>query len=81
MTAISLDLPDEKLRRLEAVAHARGISIAQLFDEMSSVMIAEADAETRFRLRAQRGAGREVRGLALLDKVAGQAAADTRSGR
>jgi len=81
MTAISLDLPDEKLRRLEVVALARGISIAQLFDEMSSVMIAEVDAEARFRLRARRGTGREARGQALLEKVAGQATADPRSGR
>lgn len=80
MTAISLDLSDEKLRRLEVVAHARGISVAQHFDEMSSVMIAEADAETRLRLRARRGAGREARGLALLDKAAGQATGAPRSG-
>jgi hypothetical protein len=73
-----VDLPDEKLQRLEVVARARGISIAQLFDEMSNVMIAEADAETRFRLRAQRGAGKEARGLALLDKAAGRASATER---
>ena len=57
MTALTLDLPDEKLRRLEVVARARGTSVARLFEEMSSVMLAEADAETRFQLRAQRGAG------------------------
>lgn len=68
MTALTLDLPDEKLRRLEVVA--RGTSVARLFEEMSSVMLAEADAETRFQLRAQRGAGKEVRGLELLGKAA-----------
>ncbi len=70
MTALTLDLPEEKLRRLEVVARARGTSVAQLFDEMSSVMLAEADAETRFRLRAQRGGGKEARGLELLGKAA-----------
>jgi hypothetical protein len=72
MTAFTLDLPDEKLQRLEAVARARGTSVARLFEEMSSVMLAEADAQTRFELRAQRGLGREARGLELLDKAASQ---------
>jgi hypothetical protein len=70
MTAVTLDLPEEKLQRLEIVARARGTSVTQLFDEMASVMIAEADAEARFRLHARRGAGKEARGLELLDKAA-----------
>ena len=72
MTALTLNLPDDKLRRLEVVARSHGTSVVQLFEEMSSVMLAEADAETRFRLRAQRGAGKEVRGLELLDKATHQ---------
>lgn len=80
MTALTLDLPDEKLRRLEVVARARGTSVARLFDdEMSSVMLAEADAETRFQLRAQRGAGKEARGLELLGKALRDHDADSRS--
>jgi hypothetical protein len=75
MTALTLDLPDEKLRQLKALAEARGINIVQLFEEMSTAVLAEADAETRFRLRAQRGAGREARGLELLNKAADRGAA------
>ena len=71
MTALTLNVPDEKLRRLEMVAQARGTSMDRLFDEMSTVLLAEADAETRFRLRAERGAGREERGLELLRKAVG----------
>ena len=71
MTALTLNVPDEKLRRLEMVAQARGTSVDRLFDEMSTVLLAEADTETRFRLRAERGAGREERGLELLRKAAG----------
>lgn len=71
MTALTLNVPDEKLHRLEMVARERGTSVDRLFDEMSTVLLAEADAETRFRLRAERGAGREERGLELLRKVAG----------
>nr|WP_200251940.1 toxin-antitoxin system HicB family antitoxin [Lamprobacter modestohalophilus] len=65
-------MPDEKLRRLEVVARQRGTSVARLFEEMTSVMLAETDAETRFQLRAQREAGKDVRGLELLGKAAGQ---------
>jgi hypothetical protein len=36
------------------------------------LLLAEFDAETRFRLRAQRGAGKAGRGLDLLDKAAGK---------
>jgi len=75
MTALTLDLPEEKLHRLEVLAQARGTNVAQLFEEMSTVVLAEADAETRFQLRAQRGAGREARGLELLDQAAGRGAA------
>ncbi len=75
MTALTLDLPDEKLRRLTALADARGTNIAQLFEEMSTAVLAEADAEAGFRRRTQRGAGREARGLELLDKAAGRGAA------
>ena len=75
MTALTLDLPDEKLRSLKAPAEARGTNIVQLFEEMSTAVLAEADAETRFRLRAQRGAGREARGLELLDKAGGRVTA------
>ena len=70
MTALTLNVPDEKLRRLEMVAQARGTSVDRLFDEMSTVLLAEADAQTRFCVRAERGADREERGLELLRKAA-----------
>lgn len=34
-------------------------------------MLAELDAETRFRIRAERGQGKTARGLALLEKAKG----------
>lgn len=71
MTELTLDLPEETLRRLEVVARAQGTSVARLFEEMSSVIL--ADAETRFQLRAQRGVGQEARGLALLGNAASRA--------
>lgn len=67
--AVSGSLPDNKHRRLKALAASRGTPLNRLIDEMTTVMLAEFDAETRFRLRADQGAGRGAEGLALLDKA------------
>lgn len=71
MSALTVRLPDEKYRRLKALAQSRGTSVNRLIDEMATLMLAEFDAETRFRLRAERDANRSERGLELLDKAAG----------
>ncbi|HLF98136.1 MAG TPA: toxin-antitoxin system HicB family antitoxin [Methylococcaceae bacterium] len=71
MSALTLRLPDDKHRRLRALARSRGTSVNRLLDEVTTLLLAEFDAETRFRLRAERGANRTERGLALLDKAAG----------
>jgi predicted transcriptional regulator len=71
MTALTVRLPDEKHRRLKALAKSRGTPLNRLIDEMTTVMLADFDAETRFRLRAKRGSGKTERGLALLKKAAG----------
>jgi hypothetical protein len=70
MSALTLRLPDDKHARLRALAQSRGTSVNRLLDEVTTLLLAEYDAETRFRLRAGRGAGKTERGLALLDKAA-----------
>jgi predicted transcriptional regulator len=70
MAALTLRLPDDKHQRLRALAQSRGTTINRLLDEMATLMLAELDAETRFKLRAARGAGKSERGLALLAKSA-----------
>jgi hypothetical protein len=45
--------------------------VNRLLDEAATLLISEFDAETRFRLRAARGASQVERGLALLDKAQG----------
>ena len=70
MAALTVRLADEKHRRLKALAKSRGTPINRLIDEMTTLMLAEFDAETRFRLRAARGAGKAKRGLKLLEKAA-----------
>jgi len=54
------------------LAQSRGTSVNRLLDEVTTLLLAEFDAETRFRLRAQRGASKPERGLDLLDKAAGK---------
>ena len=71
MTALTVRLPDEKHRCLKALAKSRGTPINRLMDEMTILMLAEFDAETRFQLRAARGKGKNERGLELLLKAHG----------
>jgi predicted transcriptional regulator len=69
MTSLTVRLPDEKHRRLKALAKNRGTPINRLIDEVTTVMLAEYDAEMRFRVRAKRGEGKADAGLTLLAKV------------
>jgi predicted transcriptional regulator len=69
MTALTVRLPDEKHRRLKALARSRGTPLNRLIDEMTTLMLAEFDAETRFKVRAKQGAGKVKRGLASLEKA------------
>lgn len=71
MTALTVRLPDDKHQRLRALAQSRGTTLNRLIDDMATAMLAEFDAETRFKLRAARGAGQEAQGMALLDKAQG----------
>ena len=71
MTALTVRLPDEKHRRLKALAKSRGTPLNRLIDEMTTLMLVEFDSETRFRLRAKHGSGKAERGLALLEKAEG----------
>jgi predicted transcriptional regulator len=72
MSALTLRLPDDKHERLRALAQSRGTSVNRLLDEVTTLLLAEFDAETRFRLRAQQGADKTARGLELLDKAGGK---------
>lgn len=58
MTALMVRLPDEKHKRLSALAKRCGTPINRMIDEMTTLMLFEFDAETRFRLRAARGASK-----------------------
>lgn len=70
MVALTVRLADEKHRRLKELARSRGTPLNRLIDEMTTLMLAEFDTETRFRVAAARGEGKVERGLALLEKAA-----------
>ena len=72
MAALIIRLPEGKRERLKDLARTRKLSVTKLFDEMATVLLAEFDAETRFRARAARGAGKAKRGLRLLAKARGR---------
>ncbi len=73
MSALIIRMPPDKRERLKQVAKSRNVSVNKLIDEMATLAIAEHDAETRFRIRAERGRGQAARGLRLLRKAAGGA--------
>jgi predicted transcriptional regulator len=64
---MAIRLPDDKHERLKELAKRRNMSVNKLIEELSTIAIAEFDAETRFeRLSAK---GRRENGLSLLDKL------------
>ncbi len=67
MATLTIRLPDDKHERLKELAKKRQISVNKLIEELSTVALAEFDAETRFRAMAAKGVVEE--GLVLLDKL------------
>ncbi|HVG08106.1 MAG TPA: ribbon-helix-helix protein, CopG family [Thermoanaerobaculia bacterium] len=67
MATLTIRLPDEKHERLRQLAERRNVSMNKLIEELSTVALAEFDAETRFRARAALGS--REKGLRLLDEL------------
>jgi predicted transcriptional regulator len=67
MAAFMVRIPDDKHERLKELAKARGISLNKLIEELSTIALAEFDAETRFKAMAAQG--NPDRGIAILDKL------------
>jgi hypothetical protein len=64
---LTIRIPDDKHERLKLLAKQRHISINKLIEEISTILIAEFDAETRFRARAAKGSLKE--GVKLLNQL------------
>lgn len=69
MSALTLRLPESKYQRLKALAKSKGMSVNQLMNEMTTLILAEFDLKTQFEIRAARGQQQAERGLALLAKA------------
>lgn len=49
MATLIIRLPDDKHERLKELARRRNISVNKLIEQLSTIALAEFDAETRFR--------------------------------
>ena len=67
MGTLTIRLPDDRHNRLKALAKHRKISINKLMEELSTIAVAEFDAEIRFRALSAKDCREQ--GLALLDKL------------
>ncbi len=67
MSTLTIRLPDGKHERLKLLAEQRHISINKLMEEISTIVLAEFDAEMRFRARAAKSFPKE--GLRLLNQI------------
>ena len=67
MATLTIRLPDDKHERLKQLARRRNISVNKLIEELSTIALAEFDAETRFRAMAAQGS--QENGLALLNQL------------
>lgn len=67
MATLTIRLPDDKHTRLKELAQTRGISVNKLIEELSTIALAEFDAQTRFKAIAACGDPQE--GLQILAKL------------
>jgi len=67
MSTLTIRLSEKKHQRLKELAHHRNVSLNKLMDELSTVALAQFDAETRFQTMAARGSAEK--GLAILDRL------------
>lgn len=67
MGTLTIRLPDDKHLKLKELAKARGTNVNQLIEEISTVALADFDAQMRFQTWA--AMGNVQRGLELLDKL------------
>ncbi len=67
MATLTVQISEENHSRLLRLARARRVTVDQLLDELSSAVLADSDAQTRFMARAKRSSA--VEGGKILDKL------------
>ena len=67
MSTLTIRIPDDKYERLKEYAKEHKISLNKLFNELATTVLAQYDAEIRFKILASKG---DVnKGLKILDKL------------
>ncbi len=66
VSARTIRMADDKYERLKEVARSRNTSVNRRIDEIATLLLAEVDAQARFRIK-----GKASRGLELLMKAQG----------
>jgi hypothetical protein len=67
MANFTVRIPEDRYRRLKQLAESRKTSLNSLFEEMTTIMLAENDVQTRLELRKGRGSAKGL--LAALDAL------------
>ena len=67
MSTLTIRFPDDTQNRVKEIAQRRGISVDKLMEELSTIAMAQHDAETRFRALPARGSVEA--GLRVLDEL------------
>ena len=67
MRTITVRLPDDIHQGINVMAAERHISVNQLYEEISTIMLRDYTAEARFRERVAQGS--REKGLAILDAL------------
>lgn len=63
MSIMTIRLADDQHERLKMLASRKGISLNKLFEEFSTRILMESDAETQFRLRAARADNQQAKSI------------------
>lgn len=66
MNMVTLNIPEDVLRKVELVAKDRNLDLDTFITDVMSSIVGQFEAEKRFREYAARGKGREAEALALL---------------
>lgn len=67
MSTLTIRIPDDKYERLKKYAKEHKISLNKLFNELATTVLAQYDAEIRFKILASKGDVKK--GLEILDKL------------
>ncbi|MEM9275012.1 MAG: toxin-antitoxin system HicB family antitoxin [Cyanobacteria bacterium P01_F01_bin.143] len=67
MESLPLRIPDEQHQRFKESIRSKNVSVNKLLEELTTMVLAEYDLETRFRVRISKGSREKV--LEVLDKL------------